>query len=141
MAAYRRGFMTHVTCGLTAKNQDQLRNPTIGNRVWATFTFYTFSSCTRVRGRTIETLLSLQPMRRPIGNNRDDVTEGPACGQQHPGVTQPAPRSDRCETKALRSPHNEDCQTFRISPLMFKTTIRRPDEEGYSGVGANIATV
>jgi len=32
-------FITHVTCRLTAKNQDQLRNPTLGNRVWATFTF------------------------------------------------------------------------------------------------------
>jgi len=29
--------MTHVTCMLTAKNRDQLRNPTLGNRVWATF--------------------------------------------------------------------------------------------------------
>jgi len=29
--------MTHVTCKLTAKNRDQLRNPTLGNRVWATF--------------------------------------------------------------------------------------------------------
>ena len=33
------GFMTHVTCRLTAKNRDQLRNPTLGNRVPATFTF------------------------------------------------------------------------------------------------------
>jgi len=31
--------MTHVTCRLTAKNQDQLWNPILGNRVWATF-FY-----------------------------------------------------------------------------------------------------
>jgi len=31
------GFMTHVTCRLTAKNRDQLRNPTLCNRVWATF--------------------------------------------------------------------------------------------------------
>ena len=31
--------MTHVTCRLTAKNRDQLRNPTLGNRVWATFIF------------------------------------------------------------------------------------------------------
>jgi len=30
--------MTHVTCRLTAKNQDQLRNPMLGNRVRATFT-------------------------------------------------------------------------------------------------------
>ena len=32
--------MTHITRRLTAKNRDQLRNPTLGNRVWATFTFY-----------------------------------------------------------------------------------------------------
>jgi len=31
--------MTHITCRLTAKNRDQLRNPTLGNRVWATFNF------------------------------------------------------------------------------------------------------
>ena len=31
--------MTHVTCRPTAKNRDQLRNPTLGNRVWASFTF------------------------------------------------------------------------------------------------------
>ena len=31
--------MTHVTCRLTTKNRDQLRNPPLGNRVWATFTF------------------------------------------------------------------------------------------------------
>jgi len=29
--------MTYVTCRLTAKNRDQLRNPTLGNRVWASF--------------------------------------------------------------------------------------------------------
>jgi len=34
--------MTHVTCRLTAKNRDQRRNPTLGNRVWATFTFSYF---------------------------------------------------------------------------------------------------
>jgi len=32
--------MTHVTCRLTANNRVQLRNPTLGNRVWATFTLY-----------------------------------------------------------------------------------------------------
>ena len=30
--------MTHITCRLTVKNRDQLWNPTLGNRVWATFT-------------------------------------------------------------------------------------------------------
>ena len=33
--------MTHITCRPTAKNRDQLRNPTLGNRVRATFTFFT----------------------------------------------------------------------------------------------------
>jgi len=28
-----------VTCRLTAKNRDHFRNPTLGNRVWATVTF------------------------------------------------------------------------------------------------------
>ena len=32
--------MTHVTCRLTAKNRDQLRNPTLGNRARATFNFF-----------------------------------------------------------------------------------------------------
>ena len=36
--AESNGFMTHVNCRLTGKNRDQLRNPTLGNRVWATFT-------------------------------------------------------------------------------------------------------
>ena len=34
--------MIHVTCRLTAKNRDQLRNPTLGNRVWATCTLYLY---------------------------------------------------------------------------------------------------
>ena len=38
------GFMTHVTCRLTAKNRDQLRNHTLGNQVWATFKL-TFTEC------------------------------------------------------------------------------------------------
>jgi len=41
--------MTHVTCRLTAKNRDQPRNRTLGNRVWATFIFLPctclFASC------------------------------------------------------------------------------------------------
>ena len=41
--------MTHVTRRLTAKNRDQPRNRTLGNRVWATFIFLPctclFASC------------------------------------------------------------------------------------------------
>ena len=32
--------MIHVTCRLTAEHRDELRNHTLGNRVWATFTFF-----------------------------------------------------------------------------------------------------
>ena len=32
-------FMTHIICRLTAKNGDQLRDPMLGNHIWATFTF------------------------------------------------------------------------------------------------------
>ena len=47
--------MTRITCRLTAKNRDQLRNPTLGNRVglWATFTFFivdAIESCSYLLG-------------------------------------------------------------------------------------------
>jgi len=35
------GFMTHITCRLTAKNRDQLRKPTLCNRLLATFLLVT----------------------------------------------------------------------------------------------------
>jgi len=40
MAAYRRVYDS-LTCRLTPKYRDQLRNPTLCNRVWAIFTFFT----------------------------------------------------------------------------------------------------
>ena len=40
LAKSNAAFMTHITGRLTAKNRDQLRNPTLGSRVWATFTFF-----------------------------------------------------------------------------------------------------
>ena len=39
MAAYRRVWLTSPA-GWLQKNRDQLRNPTLGNGVWATFTFF-----------------------------------------------------------------------------------------------------
>jgi len=45
--------MIHVTCRLTVKNRDQLGNPTIGNRVWTTFTFWV-SKRVRVRAGVSE---------------------------------------------------------------------------------------
>jgi len=34
-----------IACRLTAKNRDQLRNATLGNRVWATFSFLRSTGC------------------------------------------------------------------------------------------------
>jgi len=45
--------MTHVTRRLTAKNRDQLRNPTLGNRVWATF-FTILAHNARCKGTSID---------------------------------------------------------------------------------------
>jgi len=39
LAESNGSLMTHITCRLTAKNRDQLQNPSLGNRVWATFIF------------------------------------------------------------------------------------------------------
>ena len=41
--------MTLATCRLTAKNRNQLRNPMLGNRVWATFTFVSQSQAGHVQ--------------------------------------------------------------------------------------------
>jgi len=43
MAAYRRVYDS-IICRLTAKNRDQLRNPMLDSRVWATF-FTPLISC------------------------------------------------------------------------------------------------
>jgi len=39
--------MTHDTCRLTAQNRDQLRNPTLGNRVWAAFLQFDYGGAAR----------------------------------------------------------------------------------------------
>jgi len=47
--------MTHVTCRLTAKNRDQLRNPRLCNWVWATFIFFCLLSGLTPQTLTIST--------------------------------------------------------------------------------------
>jgi len=58
VAAYHLGFMTHVTCRLIAKNQHQLWNPMLGNRIWATFTV--LYSQNGIRIVTIDSMTSLR---------------------------------------------------------------------------------
>ena len=50
--------MIHITCRLTAKNRDQLRNLTLGNQVWATFTLFTTALAGKVM---ISSVLSVRP--------------------------------------------------------------------------------
>ena len=70
--------MTYVTCRLTAKNRDQLRNHTLGSRVWATFTFFTlqcFQTRTvtylpyRVSGSTLSAVWGSQLLARWPGTH------------------------------------------------------------------------
>jgi len=46
--------MTHVTCRLTAKSRDQLRNPTLGNQVSASF--FTAPALSRSRSTFMDLL-------------------------------------------------------------------------------------
>ena len=68
--------MTHVTRRLTAKNRDQLRNPTLGNRVWATFTYY---STTQVQ--------SIWYRCKSCGNCSRDLKRGNEVVSQWTGVS------------------------------------------------------
>jgi len=52
--------MTHITCRLTAKNRDQLRNPTLGSRVWATF-FIVLYPLNGDRVVSVDSVTSLHP--------------------------------------------------------------------------------
>ena len=61
MVAYTAGFTTHVTCRLTAKNRDQLRNTKLDNRVWATFTFLCLGGQCPQRGGKCRFLLHVDP--------------------------------------------------------------------------------
>ena len=58
--------MTHVACRLTAKNRDQLRNPTLSSRVWVTITFL-ISDATSGYQYCSSSLL-VQAMKRPSCN-------------------------------------------------------------------------
>ena len=75
------GFMTHVTCRLTAKNRDQLRNPALGNRVSAIFTFTFYVLCKGIRTLAVGDTGAPDGLgsRRPVGDAlqvRADVTVG-----------------------------------------------------------------
>jgi len=65
--------MTHVTCRLTAKNRDQLRNPTLDNRVWATFTFIVSYRNDAVAGAAAATVGDVAADVRRTGDRSSDT--------------------------------------------------------------------
>ena len=129
--------MTHVTCKMTAKNRDQLRNPTLGIRVWAPFTFFilycqhtipsthTHTMCTRILGQETEEaskLCAIVSTRQTVGAHpflahaRHDKTVVPACrpppprrrpGRQLRLAARPPTRSD--VVRHAECKHAVDC--------------------------------
>ena len=79
--------MTDVTCRLTAKNRDQLRNPTLSNRIWATFTFLRPRGTRDVSDATRRTLQgSLKQQQTAVLQD----CRGALISMQHVGVYRPS---------------------------------------------------
>ena len=65
--------MTHVTCRLTAKNRDQLRNPTLGNRAWADLFLITSRNWRKIHTReNAGEVEHLGDEERQVGYDDDD---------------------------------------------------------------------
>jgi len=110
--------MTHVTCRLTAKNRDQLRKPTLGNRVSASFTFTTKTT-------DEETLRAgLGERRRSAVGRRSPVGDGGGGG----GVlivgrfhANSAPLAGHC----LSRPVSENAHSRRNNARLYQSCRRR----------------
>jgi len=63
--------MTHVICRLTAKARDQLRNPMLGNLIWATFTF---NKQTKEKTTTLSRLSAREGEEVELTAADDDIT-------------------------------------------------------------------
>ena len=89
--------MTHITCRLTAKNRDQLRNRTLGSRVGATFTFLSLSRVRPCRRRARRTAGRCDVRRcRPTARGPSTTTTATAARAATTAVPRPArPRPRR----------------------------------------------
>ena len=124
MAAYRR---------LTTKNRDQLlRNPTLGNRVWAAFTFFISTKWRSYHDRRFcgvispYVVVSSARRRTSLGaelsagciwrGGIDQVVENST-------VTEAFTLTTRSISPACRHADRIDHETFRIPPPVLKRTI------------------
>ena len=71
--------MTHITCRLTAKNRDQLRNTTLGNRVWAPFIFLSYSTVQPVNYCCTESSAESAELRVEFRLDADVVSDRRQC--------------------------------------------------------------
>ena len=109
--------MTHVTCRLTAKNRDQLRNPTLGNRIWATFTFLRPRGTRDVSDATRRTLQgSLKQLQTAVLQD----CRGALISMQHVGVYRPSSSPGRAAASAA-----DDDTCFRSSLFVAAAAGRR----------------
>ena len=86
--------MTHVTSRLTAKNRDQLRNPTFGNRVWATF--FTLHCFTQEKVATGQLTNATGAVCRTASYDSDDMErlDGPPATTSQCSFAMPAADDD-----------------------------------------------
>ena len=104
--------MTHVTYRLTAKCRDQLRNPMLGNRVWATF----FSCLFYVNFRSVTNWLNCS---QPNSAELD-------CGVHRTRVLPLFSVSVRMDHEICSANiHSDSCQYVRTMPLSYEA---RSDE-------------
>jgi len=97
--------MTHVTCGLTAKNRDHLRNPMLGNRVWATFlmsssTFFTSVPCIESWPRITQAADFIAgSCRSTLCQRLIDTNNRVLCVRRKPVFTRPDHVESRCRER------------------------------------------
>ena len=139
--------MTHVTCRLTAKNWDQLRNPIVGARVWATFTF-TFISrqlvpknlrCKPVHDRNVLVVVSSDARCEVcvcvgVRTDREQMEHGsdwsddvlPRGGRQHAGAAGPARQVREQDPDAHQDrPQLEDAEPVPAGRVLHSEGARR----------------
>ena len=108
--------MTHVTCRLTAKKRDQLRDPTLGNRVWATFTFFNFRMHHFVVKFSLKKFFCLRRQRgiNPTNQNPADAVAGAAAESI---------KSHRHARRPKSRQYNIHCVPIKTSTFLFSLRI------------------
>jgi len=125
--------MTHVTCRLTAKNRDQLWNPTLGNRAWATFTFFTLCyscytfSCISVTqpDRTCRVAVTAEKAFLSTSFVSADKNSTVACGSRDRAWLLEAPSGQRINVSLLDLSGSSSSRTVETAPSLPRSRCLR----------------